>query len=345
MVSEKVARATLRLLRERTDADLIHIDASAFDVPRLQESNGDTTTFRAIFEEFGVEHVDGNKPPFKVYQVPGGGQMFREYLLPERAVETDAFVSIQKLKNHLFTGVTLCMKNLFGLTPLEPYGRARQYYHHLVRMPYMLADLGRIFNPTLNILDALVSQAGREWGDGAEGPPRVTNALIAGDQVVATDACATHLMGHDPQADWLTPPFHRDRNTLLVAAEGGFGTVNLEEIDFQSEVQGPLGAFFSDVTDSREMVTSWKRTTAEQALHYLDHRKKIIDKYAGEYILLQEGEVRWHDSDSNLNISRRKLSGARPEQAMWFKLVDPDEAEGEWFNVYDYTLKQINGNS
>lgn len=341
LVSEKVARATLRLLRERTNADLIHIDASAFAVPRHQE-RGMTTTFMPIFKEFGVEHVDGNKPPHKIYQVPGGGQMFSQYLLPERAVETDAFVSIQKMKNHLFTGVTLCMKNLFGLTPLEPHGRARQYYHHLVRMPYMLADLGRIFNPTLNILDALVSQAGREWGDGVQGPPRVTNALIAGDQVVATDACATHLMGHDPQADWLTPPFHRDRNTLLVAAEGGFGTVNLEEIDFQSEVQAPLGRFFSDVTDPREMVVSWKRTTAEQALHYLDHQKKLVDQYAGEFILLQEGEVRWHDTDSNLHISRRQLSGDRPEQAMWFKYVDPEEAEGEHYRVYEYTLKQIN---
>ncbi len=170
----------------------------------------------------------------------------------------------------------------------------------------------------------------------------MTNALIAGDQVVATDACATHLMGHDPQADWLTPPFHRDRNTLLVAAEGGFGTVNLEEIDFQSEVQAPLGHFFSDVTDPREMVASWKRTTAEQALHYLDHQKKLVDQYAGKFILLQEGEVRWHDTDSNLNISRRRLSGERPEQAMWFKYVDPEEAEGEHYSVYEHTLKQTN---
>ncbi len=341
LVSEKVARATLRLLRERTDAELIHIDASAFDTPAERDIRGESTTFNTIFNEYGIEQVDGNKPPFKNYQVPDGGRMFREYLLPERAVETDAFVSIQKMKNHLFAGVTLCMKNLFGLTPLEPYGRARQYFHHLVRLPYVLADLGRIFNPTLNIIDALVSQAGREWGDGVEGPPRITNALIAGDQVVATDACAAYLMGHDPRNDWPESPFHRDRNTLLTAAECGFGTVDLEEIDFQSERQAPLGAFFCDAIDPPEMVASWRRTTAEQALYFLDHRKEIVDKYAGEYILLQEGEVRWHDTDSNLHISRRKLSGSRPEQAMWFKLVDPEEREGERFEVYEYTLKQI----
>ena len=38
-------------------------------------------------------------------------------------------------------------------------------------MPYMLADLGRIFNPTLCIIDGLIGQAGREWGNGRnEGP-------------------------------------------------------------------------------------------------------------------------------------------------------------------------------
>lgn len=338
LVSEKVARAVLRLLRERTRATLIHVDASYFDAPGLKEESGDTTTFRSIFEEFDVEAVDGNKPPFKRYDVPGGGQMFGRYLLSERAVEADAFVSVQKMKNHLFAGVTLCMKNLFGMTPLEPYGRARQYFHHLVRLPYVLADLGRIYNPTLNILDALVSQAGREWGNGDEGPPLVTNTLIAGDQVVATDACAARLMGHDPQDDWPSPPFLRDRNTLLIAAEGGFGTVQIGDINFQTEVEAPLGEFFCTELDPPEMIRSWRRTTAEQALYYRDNRKKFIDKYAGEYILLQEGEVKWHDTDSNLNISRRKLAGSRPEQAMWFKLVDPNETEGERFEVYERVL-------
>jgi hypothetical protein len=100
--------------------------------------------------------------------------------------------------------------------------------------------------------------------------------------VIATDACATHLMGHDPQADWLTPPFHRDRNALLVAAEGGFGTVDLAEIDFQSEAEGPLGHFFTQMTDSVSTVINWRRTAAEQALYYLEHRDRFLAQYAGE---------------------------------------------------------------
>jgi uncharacterized protein (DUF362 family) len=334
LVSDTVVRATLRLLRERTDAHLICADASAY----RDYEPGSTTTIMPILREFGVEYVDGNAPPLGEYPVPGGGQMFRQYILPQRAVETDAFVSVQKLKNHKFMGVTLCLKNLFGLSPLEPLGRPRGYFHHLVRMPYMLADLGRIFDPALNIIDGLVSQAGQEWGDG---PPRITNTLIAGDQVIATDACVTHLMGHDPRVDWLTPPFHRDRNALLVAAEGGFGSVDLDEIDFQSEVEAPLGEFFVIETDPKATVMSWRRTTAEQALYYRDNLNGFVGSYRGEYILLQEREVRWHDQRGSLNVSRRELSRRNKVQGMWLKYVDADEAEGEHYQVYEQLLTQM----
>jgi len=251
--------------------------------------------------------------------------------------DVDAFVSVQKLKNHGFMGVTLCLKNLFGLTPMEPYGRGRQYFHHFVRMPYVLADLGRILNPTLNIVDGLIGQAGREWG----GEARVADTLIAGDQVIATDACGAYLMGHDPAADWPTPPFHRDRNALLVAAEAGFGTVDLGQIDFQSEVERPLAEFHADSTDALSMVTSWLRTTSEQALYYRDHQRELVSKYAGEYILLQEFEVRAHAKSSELRQSRRDLAGDKPEQGMWLKYVDPEEAEGEHFEVYEQTLVRL----
>ena len=341
LVSEKLARAFLRLMRERTDAELVSPDVSFYKMYDGTDPE-ETGTLIPIFREFGVEFIDGTLPPYKTYPVPGGGQMFSQYLLPQRAMEVDEFISVGKMKNHGFMGITLSLKNLFGLMPGEPEGNTRTYYHHLVRMPYMLADMGRLFNPALCIVDGLVGQAGMEWGNGDEkGPGRVANTLVAGNHTIATDACTAHLMGHDPQSDWLTPPFHRDRNSLLVAAEAGFGTVDLNEIDFESEVTRPLNEFFSHITDSQELVLSWRRTTCEQALYYRDNRQKILDEYAGEYILLQEGEVRWHDKVSDLQESRRVLAGDKPEQAMWLKYVDPEEAEGEHFEVYEKALAKI----
>ena len=83
---------------------------------------------------------------------------------------------------------------------------------------------------------------------------------------------------------------------------------------------------------------AWRRSTCEQALYYRDNQAKFVAQYAGEYILLQDNEVKWHDKVSDLRLSRRELAGARKDSAMWFKLVDPEEAEGEHFEVYEKIL-------
>jgi hypothetical protein len=264
--------------------------------------------------------------------------MFDRYTLSACFADADAVVSVAKMKNHAFMGVTLCMKNLFGLPPMiPPSGRARTYFHHFIRLSYVLPDLGLITRPCLNIIDALTGQKGREWG----GEGRVCDALIAGDHVTATDACGAALMGHDPASDWPTPPFRRDRNHLRMAARRGFGTVDLGQIDFESEVKGPLAEFDSDRTDASETVGSWRRTACEQGLYYRDHMKELVDRHRGEFIFLQEGKVVWNGPDPANLGSRRILSGARKDQAMWLKLVDPEEREGERFNVYEECLAEM----
>ena len=341
LVSDKVARAVIRLLREETAAELFYTDISVFNRHDTY-APVESTQLAALMRDLGVRYDNANMPPFGIYEVPGGGQMFRQYVMPERIMQADALVDVQRVKNHAFMGITLTLKNLFGLIPMrEPDGRSRQYYHHLVRMPYMLADIGRLFNPTLNILDGLIAQAGAEWSATGQEAPRITNMLIAGDHPVTTDVVGTYLMGLEPTQDWLSGPFHRDRNALLVAAEGGFGTVNLAEIDWASEVEPqPAGVFFTVATDEVSRVVSWCRTACEQALYYRDHRQDF-EQYAGEYILLQEREVKWHDKSSYLRTSRRQLAGKRPGQAMWLKYVDPEEAEGEHYAVYEKTLADI----
>lgn len=339
LVSDSVVRAVLRILQEQTGARIFCIEAGAG--PRESRPDIDKVTpIMPILREFGVEYVDANAGPIVWTPVPGGGQMFRSYPLSARVMGMDAIVSVQKMKNHAFMGVTLCLKNLFGLTPIHPEGRPRQYYHHVVRMPYMLADLGRIYDPALNIIDALVGQANEEWGDGV-GTGRIIDGLIAGDQAVATDACVTHLMGHDPKADWLSEPFKRDRNALLVAAQGGFGTVDLKAIDFTSELKPqPEGTFYSRTTDPSETVKVWRKTMCEQALLYRDNPQRFA-QYKGEYILLQRGEVRWHDKAGDMRESRRVLAGEWPGYSLWLKYVDPTEVEGEHYTIYEQTMRDL----
>ena len=335
LVDDSVCMAVLRLLRERTSADLVAADTRGYVVQGEPETE---LNYLRYLREYDVEYIECNLPPFSTYEVPGGGNMFDRYTLNSCFADTDAVVSVAKMKNHGFMGVTLCMKNLFGITPTpRPHGRTRTYFHHAIRLSYVLPDLAMITQPCLNIVDAMTGQYGREWG----GDGRVGDTLIAGDQTTATDACGTYLMGHDPQSDWPTPPFRRDRNHLLVAAQRGFGTVNLDEIDFEGEVESPLAEFNSYEQEVPEIVRSVRRTACEQGLVYRDRKDEMIDQYANDFIYMQDGDVVWHGEDPAHMRSHRDLATDKSGSALFLKLVDPDETEGERFEVYENNLQLI----
>ena len=337
LVDDAVCRAVLRLLRERTGAELVATDTNPYAPDKRVPSD---FNYAHHLKEFDVEFDDSNAPPFASYEVPGGGSMFDRYTLSGIFKEADEVVSVAKMKNHLFMGITLCMKNLFGLPPVTPpSGRVRTYFHHAIRLSYVLPDLAMITDPCLNIIDGLTGQWGREWG----GQGRICDALIAGDQVTATDACGTHLMGHDPASDWPNPPFRRDRNHLLMAARRGFGTVDLDQINFESEVTAPLNEFDSEEMDPPAIMAAVRQTACEQGLFYRDRQHAMIDRFRDQFIYLQEGEVVWNGPDPSIITSHREFSRDKPGQAVWLKLVDPEEREGENYAVYDECLTAMAG--
>ena len=333
LVDEQVMRAVLRLLRERTKADLVAIDTCAHTAEKTVPPTFESSE---VLSDFGVKVIDASAPPLRLYEVPGGGNMFKRYLLSSSIDESDEFISVAKMKNHLFMGITLCMKNLFGLPPLNrPEGRIRHYFHHAIRLSYVLPDLAMITDPCLNIIDGLVGQQGSEWG----GRPVVPDALIAGNQTTATDACAMYLMGHEPTSDWPVSPFRRDRNHLLVAAERGYGTVNLDQIDFKSNLQPPIASFDSDQQDIPQTVVKIRRTACQQALYYRNEQENLAQRYKGQMIVLRDYEVIWHGTDQPAFQSHGNFAtDSGPASALFLKMVDPDEAEGEVFNVYEKLL-------
>ena len=54
---------------------------------------------------------------------------------------------------------------------------------------------------------------------------------------------------------------------------------------------------------------------------------------------MQNGAVVWSGVDSSDLGSRRLLSGECKDSALWLKLVDPEETEGERFEVYEECLQ------
>jgi len=196
-----------------------------------------------------------------------GGLLFREYWLNHSYSDCDVFVSVAKLKEHVTTGVTASMKNLFGITPCTIYGdgagpkepgptprggRGAVFHNGRrqpcaiappendpssprdggYRVPRAVADLVSARPVDLAIVDGIATTAG---GEGPWCGPQLAaitpGLLIAGANCVATDAVAAAVMGFDPMADRGQSPFETSDNMLRLAEKLGAGTADLKRIE------------------------------------------------------------------------------------------------------------------
>jgi len=184
-------------------------------------------------------------------KVPGGSEMYQDYIFNPILQEVDVFMSVAKMKCHWVAGVTHSLKNLIGLVPARFYRLSEQHAHRSEfhgptdetagqRVPRIIVELNRARPINFALVDGVLTT------EGGEGPwiqtfgPIAPGVLFAGKDPVATDAVATAAQGFDPTAPGMTEPFVRGENHLNLAAAAGLGTNRLDEIDV-------MGAAIEDV--------------------------------------------------------------------------------------------------
>jgi uncharacterized protein (DUF362 family) len=209
----------------------------------------------------------GKGKSYATLPVPSSGYMFSSFDFNHSYNDTDVLVSLAKLKMHITAGVTLSMKNLFGITPNSLYGseagsedalEGRGVLHSPVglekiklpglkpgiasveatwRVPRIVADICSARPIHLAIIDGITSMSGGEGPWCREAAPiKFTSpgVLIAGLNPVSTDAVGTAVMGFDnPRAVRGTKPFQVCDNHLLLAEQAGVGVADLSQIDLR----------------------------------------------------------------------------------------------------------------
>ena len=125
-VHPQVVGAVIHLLGKAGARRIRVLESS--DVPPLEEflvqagwNPGDFTSAASRVELINTNYP-GAGQKFTRFWVPGGGMMFKGYDLNPAYDECDVFVSLAKLKEHITAGVTLSMKNCFGIMPATIYG-------------------------------------------------------------------------------------------------------------------------------------------------------------------------------------------------------------------------------
>ena len=215
--------------------------------------------------EFENTNYLGNAKKYTRLTVPTGGYIFPAFDLNHSYADCDVFVSLAKMKEHDTAGITLSMKNCFGMTPATIYGTGagidepsilpsgvRDMVHSGFRQPSKSAppekdpkssreggyrvprtvvDLVGARPIHLAIVEAVRTMAGGEgpWIDNCTlVSPGV---IVAGLNPVNTDAVCMGVMNFDPMSDRGTPPFETSDNTLRLAEDAGLGTRDLRRIE------------------------------------------------------------------------------------------------------------------
>jgi uncharacterized protein (DUF362 family) len=216
--------------------------------------------------EFENTNYLGQAKKYSRMKVPFGGYIFPAFDLNHSYEDCDVFVSIAKMKEHATAGITLSMKNCFGLTPCTIYGTGagkdepslvpkggRSMVHAGDRQPSASApaekdpatprqDTYRVPRTVVDLISArpihLAIVEGIKTMTGGEGPwvagdlqPVAPGVILAGLNPVTTDAVSMAVMGFDPMADRGTPPFERCDSTLKLAEAAGVGTRDLKRIE------------------------------------------------------------------------------------------------------------------
>jgi len=188
-------------------------------------------------------------------QVPvRAGLILQHVDLVREALEADVLISLPKLKTHGLTGMSVAVKNLFGLVP----GTTKVIYHRRLGNPPAMArgilDIAMTAGAALHIVDAVI---GMEGNGPSAGNPRSIGALVAGSDPLAVDIVSAALVGHRPM----------EMLPIRLAVEAGLTTGRVADLELLGDSLEQLAvtrfrlpdAYRADSARRRSFLARWTR--------------------------------------------------------------------------------------
>jgi uncharacterized protein (DUF362 family) len=142
-----------------------------------------------------IEFVDLNRDELMKVDLKASYSGLGALWLPRTALASDLIVSMPKIKTHHWAGVTLSLKNMFGIVPGVKYGWPKNILHwHGIHESIL--DICATSPINFVIADGICAME----GDGPLlGSERQLNRIVLSDDPVAADATCARLMGFAPE--------------------------------------------------------------------------------------------------------------------------------------------------
>ena len=142
-----------------------------------------------------IQFVDLNRDDLVKTKLQANYSGLGHLWLPRTVLAADFIVSMPKVKTHHWTGVTLSMKNMFGIVPGGRYGWPKNVLHW-AGIHESVLDICATVRPHFVIADAIIAMV----GDGPlNGTARSLNTLVLSNDPVAADATCARALGVIPE--------------------------------------------------------------------------------------------------------------------------------------------------
>ena len=181
-----VVEALIHRAREFTDKIyVVESDATTTNADKACKATG----MLQVCEDNKVKFINLRREKERVkLQVPDP-EVLQAIKVPKIVVDS-AIINAAKLKTHSETGVTLGMKNMFGLLPEK-----MKFKYHLRNINKVIVDINTVIKPRLTVIDGFYALEGP---GPVSGNPVKMDLILAGANVVAVDATACRIMRIDP---------------------------------------------------------------------------------------------------------------------------------------------------
>jgi uncharacterized protein (DUF362 family) len=192
-----------------------------------------------VINEHRVRYVDLNTDDVRRTKLRSSFTNLRELYLPETLFNADLLVSMPKLKTHHWAGVTLSLKNMFGVVPGSVYGWPKNALHWAGIHGSILDINSSLPIPQFAIVDGVV---GMEGNGPLQGQAKQSGVLILGDDLVAVDAIAARLMTIEPR-----------KIEYLEIADRFLGNISHERIELVGERLEPFQQNYRVIENFHEL--------------------------------------------------------------------------------------------
>jgi len=231
----RVLAAITKLALENANAkEVITAETCAFDFHERWQAciTLDVSGIKAAVEAVGGKILDFNDAERIEIEIKKPAWAMDKIKVPEILTRDDTvFINCPAMKTHSFETVTLGLKNYQGIFKWED-----KLISHDGKLSLKFVDMARTLPPKLTIISGI-------WAVQGQGPIPMRgfdwmtiqdmNTIVAGDNIVSTDAVCSRVMGIDPM----------EVRSIRMGAHAGVGPLDLDKIEL---VGAPLDSVKRD---------------------------------------------------------------------------------------------------